>query len=64
MRGAILPLPQYAFMAWCSVKAQRQILVSDIHIFVITLFSTIPVSMFLPERIQVSREYKINSFEG
>jgi hypothetical protein len=20
MRGAILPLPQYAFMAWCSVK--------------------------------------------
>jgi hypothetical protein len=21
MRGAILPLPQYAFMAWCSVKA-------------------------------------------
>jgi hypothetical protein len=22
MRGAILPLPQYAFMAWCSVEAQ------------------------------------------
>jgi hypothetical protein len=22
MRGAIPPLPQYAFMAWCSVKAQ------------------------------------------
>jgi hypothetical protein len=22
MSGAILPLPQYAFMAWCSVKAQ------------------------------------------
>jgi hypothetical protein len=22
MRGAILPLPQYAYMAWCSVKAQ------------------------------------------
>jgi hypothetical protein len=22
MRGAIPPLPQYAFMAWCLVKAQ------------------------------------------
>jgi len=22
MRGAIRPLPPYAFMAWCSVKAQ------------------------------------------
>jgi hypothetical protein len=25
MRGAILPLPQYAFMAWCSVEAQGQL---------------------------------------
>jgi hypothetical protein len=25
MRGAIHPLPQYAFMAWCSVKAQGQL---------------------------------------
>jgi hypothetical protein len=25
MSGAILPLPQYAFMAWCSVKAQGQL---------------------------------------
>jgi len=25
MRGAILPLPQYAFMAWCLVKAQGQL---------------------------------------
>jgi hypothetical protein len=24
-RRAILPLPQYAFMAWCSVKAERQL---------------------------------------
>jgi len=24
--GAILPLPQYAFMAWCSVEAQGQLL--------------------------------------
>jgi len=25
MHGAIFPLPQYAFMAWCSVKAQGQL---------------------------------------
>jgi len=25
MSGAMPPLPQYAFMAWCSVKAQGQI---------------------------------------
>jgi hypothetical protein len=25
MRGAIPSLPQYAFMAWCSVKAQGQL---------------------------------------
>jgi hypothetical protein len=25
MRGAVHPLPQYAFMAWCSVKAQGQL---------------------------------------
>jgi hypothetical protein len=25
MRGAMPPLPQYAFMAWCSVKAQGQL---------------------------------------
>jgi hypothetical protein len=23
MRGAIHPLPQYAFMAWCSIKNQN-----------------------------------------
>jgi hypothetical protein len=23
MRGAIPPLPQYAFMAWCSIKKHR-----------------------------------------
>jgi hypothetical protein len=25
MRGGIPPLPQYAFMAWCSVKAEGQL---------------------------------------
>jgi hypothetical protein len=26
MRGAIPPLPKYAFMAWCSVKAEGKLL--------------------------------------
>jgi hypothetical protein len=25
MHGAILPFPQYAFMAWCSIKSQGQL---------------------------------------
>jgi hypothetical protein len=25
MSGAIPPLPQYAFLVWCSVKAERQL---------------------------------------
>jgi hypothetical protein len=25
MSGAVLPLPQYTFMAWCLVKAQGQL---------------------------------------
>jgi hypothetical protein len=25
VRGAIYPFPQYAFMAWCSVKAQGKL---------------------------------------
>jgi hypothetical protein len=29
MSGAILPVPQYAFMAWCSVKAQGQVLLLE-----------------------------------
>jgi hypothetical protein len=29
MRGAIPPLPQYVFMAWCSVEAQGQLLLSQ-----------------------------------
>jgi hypothetical protein len=30
MSGTIPPLPQYAFMAWCSVKAQGQFLIKKI----------------------------------
>jgi hypothetical protein len=37
MRGAIPPLPQYVFMAWCSVKAQGQ------------LYLTLPFFFFVAE---------------
>jgi hypothetical protein len=32
MRGAIPPLSQYAFTAWCSVKAQGQLLPLTKHV--------------------------------
>jgi hypothetical protein len=31
MSGATPPLPQYAFMAWCSVKAQGQLYKDKYH---------------------------------
>jgi len=31
MLGAIPPLPQYAFMAWCLVKAQEQLTFTRIY---------------------------------
>jgi hypothetical protein len=33
MREAIPPLPQYAFMAWCSVKAQGQLYLLPLTVF-------------------------------
>jgi hypothetical protein len=32
MRGAIPPLPQYAFLAWCSVKTQGQL-----HLYILPI---------------------------
>jgi hypothetical protein len=34
IRGTILPLPEYAFMAWCSVKAKGQL---DLYVYSIAL---------------------------
>jgi hypothetical protein len=34
MGGAVPPLPQYAIMAWCSVKAQEQIYLCRISAYV------------------------------
>jgi hypothetical protein len=38
MSGAIPPLPQYAFMAWCSVKAQGQLYFTFTFTFTFTIF--------------------------
>jgi hypothetical protein len=42
MSGAIPPLPQYAFMAWCSVKIKRR----DNFTFTLT---PLLQSMFFPQ---------------
>jgi hypothetical protein len=36
MSGAILPFPQYALMAWCSVKAQGQLYLTFIYTFLVS----------------------------
>jgi len=38
MHGAIPQLPQYALMAWCSVKAQRQLYLLNIGAYIILYF--------------------------
>jgi hypothetical protein len=49
MSGAIPPLLQYAFMAWCSVKAQGQLYLYLYHINIVSidLVSSIHVQSFL-----------------
>jgi DNA-binding transcriptional regulator of glucitol operon len=44
MRGAVSPLPQYAFMVWCSVKAQEQLYLYIIIIIIIIIIINIIVS--------------------
>jgi hypothetical protein len=43
MSGAIHPLPQYAFMAWCLVKAQGQL-----YLYLYFLFTELFVSLCVP----------------
>jgi hypothetical protein len=35
MSGAIPPLPQYALMAWCSVKAQGQLYLLPLPVYAV-----------------------------
>jgi hypothetical protein len=44
MHGTTLPLPQYAFMAWCSVKAQGQLYLTSIIIIIIIMLRKLPQS--------------------
>jgi len=37
MGGAILPLPQYPFTVWCSVKAEGQLYLSCLHVSFCTM---------------------------
>jgi hypothetical protein len=45
MSGAIPPLSQYAFMAWCSVKAQGQLYLTTILDFRIRILSGASVAI-------------------
>jgi hypothetical protein len=43
MRGAVLALPQYTFMAWCSLNQQKQ---RDNFAFTSTSFKAFTAAMF------------------
>jgi hypothetical protein len=45
MSEAIPPLPQYAFMAWCSVKAQGQLY---LHLYLQADTVVLGIPAFLP----------------
>jgi len=41
MSGAILPLPQYAFMVWCSAKEQEQLYLFYTALYYTVLYCTV-----------------------
>jgi hypothetical protein len=49
MSGAILPLPQFAFMVWCSVKAQ-----GHLYLYLFTLYRTEFPLIFVGRKISVA----------
>jgi hypothetical protein len=63
MSGALPPLSQYAFMAWCSVKAQGQFLslpVLEVHITramnLILLHMTLNTKLGVPRRSNLNQK--------
>jgi hypothetical protein len=52
MRGAVPPLHQYAFMAWCSVKAQGQLY---LYLHNLNLRISLPNIMYRKKEIQKER---------
>jgi len=51
-RGAIIPLPQYAFMAWCSVKKNTGI----------TLHFTLYLLLVTPKEQVSSRDKTVTAY--
>jgi hypothetical protein len=64
MHGAVTPLPQYAFMAWCSVKkkAQRQLY---LYLFKIYKIVILPVLLYGCETwsLTLREEHRLRVFE-
>jgi len=58
MHGAIPPLPQYAFMAWCSVKAQGQPNFFTLQVFLISCvgveFNTVQSTSNKSDRLEIN----------
>jgi hypothetical protein len=51
MSGAIPPLPQYAFMAWCSVEARGQIYIC-LYLIIFLSFCLLSVNPFCEWKIE------------
>jgi hypothetical protein len=57
MSAAISPLPQSAFMAWCSVKAQGQLYLTFTFYPLFTQYSSAVLPGVLPRRRSQSQSY-------
>jgi hypothetical protein len=51
MRGAIHPLPQYAFMMWCLVKVEGQLYLHITHSFVLSHITCLLIALSLFENV-------------
>jgi hypothetical protein len=54
MNGAIQPLPQYAFMAWCSVKISTETTLIIIIIIIITTTTTTTIIVIMLSSINAT----------
>jgi len=65
MRGAVVPLPQYAFLAWCSFKSQEQLYLLPYYVILVDSY-TINFQMvsnfqktFMTQHISILYEMKL-----
>jgi hypothetical protein len=61
MRGAIPPLSQYTFMAWCLVKQVRNRLFRDLHAVAQAALLAIKLNFWIPSYFLRYRAAEINS---